>query len=54
MEKRNAEISRLNLQAEEHQESLKVSSAQNIKLTGEINELRGRFGETSKETQDHK
>ena len=54
MEKRNAEIRRLSTEAEEQQDNIRLSTAQNAKLNGEIHELRNRFGETTQETEGHR
>jgi chromosome segregation ATPase len=47
VEKRNGEIRALGGEVQEHQEGLRLSSAQLSKMGGELNELKGRLGSTS-------
>jgi chromosome segregation ATPase len=54
VEKRNGEIRSLGGEVQEHQEGLRLSSAQLSKMGGELNELKGRLGSTSQESETYK
>jgi chromosome segregation ATPase len=54
VEKRNGEIRALGGEVQEHQEGLRLSSAQLSKMGAEVNELRNRLGSTSQESETYK
>ena len=54
IEKKNGEIRSLGGEVQEHQEGLRLSSAQLSKLGAEMNELRNRLGTTTQESETYK
>jgi chromosome segregation ATPase len=50
VEKKNGEIRALGGEVQEHQEGLRLSSAQLSKMGAEVNELKSRLGSTSQES----
>jgi len=54
IEKKNSEIRALGGEVQNHQESLRLSSAQNSKLNQELNDFRNRMGATVQETETFK
>jgi uncharacterized coiled-coil DUF342 family protein len=54
VEKRNSEIRALGGEIQEHQEGLRLSAAQLSKMSTEMNDLKGRIGTTSQESEAYK
>jgi chromosome segregation ATPase len=54
VEKRNAEIRALGGEVQEAQENLRLSAAQTSKMNSELNEFKGRLGQTSQESEAYK
>ena len=54
IEKKNAEIRALGGEVDEAKESLRLSAAHTSKLTAEINDFKGRLGQSNEETQTYK
>lgn len=54
VEKKNSEIRALGGEVQEHQEGLRLSSAQLNKMGSEVNELKTRLGSTVQETETYR
>lgn len=54
IEKKNNEIRALGGEIQEHQENIRLSTAQNTKLSNELNNFRMKLGETSQESETYK
>jgi chromosome segregation ATPase len=54
IEKKNGEIRSLGGEVQEHQEGLRLSSAQLSKLGAEMNDLKNRLGATTQESETYK
>lgn len=54
VEKKNSEIRSLGGEVQEHQEGLRLSSAQLSKMGSEVNDLKSRLGSTVQETETYR
>jgi chromosome segregation ATPase len=54
VEKRNGEIRALGGEVQEHQEGLRLSSAQLSKIGAELNDLKNKYGTTSQDSESYK
>ena len=54
VEKKNSEIRSLGGEVQEHQEGLRLSSAQLSKISAEMNDLKSRLGATTQESETYK
>lgn len=54
VEKKNSEIRSLGGEVQEHQEGLRLSSAQLNKIGSEVSELKSRLGSTVQETETYR
>jgi chromosome segregation ATPase len=54
VEKRTSEVRALGGEVQEHQEGLRLSAAQLSKMGAEVNDLKGRIGSTTQESEAYK
>jgi peptidoglycan hydrolase CwlO-like protein len=54
VEKKNNEIRALGGEVQEHQENLRLSTAQVNKMRSEMNDVRNKLGSTTEETEAYK